>query len=170
MPPILCALLAFLASCFRSRWSMQLEILALRHQLAVYQRIVSRPRIRPMDRLLWAWLARLWAGWQEALAFVQPRTVLAWQRQWFRNYWRRFNQRGKPGRPVIAKELRDLIRKMSQTNPTWGSPRIVGELRKLGIKVAKSTVNMNGEQHDDTRANLPIAGCDRCSGPTQKLI
>jgi hypothetical protein len=69
--------------------------------------------------------ARLWAAWQEALAFVQPRTVLTWQRQWFRTYWRRFSQGAKPSRPVIAKELHDLIRKMSQANPTWGSPWIV---------------------------------------------
>jgi hypothetical protein len=116
------------------------------------------------------WLAHLWAGWQEALAFVQPHTVLAWQRQCFRNYWRRFHQGGKPGRPLIAKELRDLIRKMSQANPTWGLSQIVGELRKLGIDAAKSTVDMNGEQRDNTYANLPVDGCDRFSGPTGKLI
>lgn len=118
---------------------MQLEILALRHQLAVYQRSVPRPRIRPTDRLLWAWLARLWSEWQSALAFVQPRTVIAWQKKRFREHWRRLSPSGKPGRPTVAKEIRDLIRKMSQANPTWGSPRIVGELRKLGIEVAKST-------------------------------
>jgi transposase InsO family protein len=119
---------------------MQLEILALHHQLAVYQRSVPRPCIRPTDRLLWSWLARLWSGWQAALAFVQPRTVIRWQKKRFREHWRRLSQRGKPGRPTVAKEVRDLIRDMSRANPTWGSPRIVGELRKLGIAVAKSTV------------------------------
>jgi putative transposase len=108
--------------------------------LAVYQQTVDRPRLRSTDRLFWAWLSRLWSGWQEALAFVQPRTVIAWQRQHFRDHWRRLSQRGKPGRPTIAKEVRTLIRDMWQANPTWGSPRIVGELRKLGIDVAKSTV------------------------------
>jgi putative transposase len=72
MRPVVSALLALLAACFRSRRSMQLEILALRHQVAVYQRSVPGPRVQPTDRLLWAWLARLWAGWQNALAFVQP--------------------------------------------------------------------------------------------------
>lgn len=72
--------------------------------------------------------------------FVQPRTVITWQRKRFRDYWRRLSQSGRPGRPSIAKEVRDLIRDMWQANPTWGSPRIVGELRKLGIEVAKSTV------------------------------
>jgi putative transposase len=70
----------------------------------------------------------------------QPRTVIAWQRRRFHEHWRRLSQRGTPGRPVLAKEVRDLIREMGQANLTWGSPRIVGELRKLGIEVAKSTV------------------------------
>jgi hypothetical protein len=71
---------------------------------------------------------------------VQPRTVIAWQKHRFRDYWRRLSQSGKPGRPALSKEVRDLIRDMWRANPTWGSPRIVGELRKLGITVAKSTV------------------------------
>ena len=109
MLPVVSALLACFAAWFRSRHSMQLEILALRHQLAVYQRSVPRPRIRPTDRLLWAWLARLWSGWQAVLAFVQPRTVIAWQKQRFRDYWRRLIRRGKPGRPPVSREVRELI-------------------------------------------------------------
>jgi hypothetical protein len=69
--PVVSALLAFFIAYFRSRQSMQLEILALRHQLAVYQQSVPRPRIQPTDRLLWGWLARLWVGWQDVLAFVR---------------------------------------------------------------------------------------------------
>jgi putative transposase len=140
LPPVLHALLAFSVALFRTRCAMQLEILALRHQLAVYQRSVPRPRLQPTDRLLWVWLARLWSEWQAALSFVQPRTVTAWQCRRFRDHWRRLSQSCKPGRPTIAKELRNLIQDMSQANPTWGSPRMVGELRKLGIHVAKSTV------------------------------
>jgi putative transposase len=140
MLPVISALLAFVASLFRSRASLCLEHLALRHQLAVYQQTGPRPRLRPTDRLFWAWLSRLWPGWQSALAFVQPRTVITWQRQRFRDHWRQLSQPGTPGRPRIGKEVRDLIRTMWQTNPTWGALRIVGELRKLGIKVAKSTV------------------------------
>jgi len=140
MSPIISALLAFVASLCRSRASLHLEHLALQHQLAVYRRSVPRPRIRMTDRLFWAWLSRLWSGWQSALAFVQPRTVIAWQRQRFRDHWRQLSQQGRPGRPTIAKELRELIQAMWQANPTWGSPRIVGELRKVGIEVTKSTV------------------------------
>ena len=140
MPPVLTALLAFVVSLFQSRQALHLQILALQHQVSVYKRTVSRPRLRPSDRLFWSWLSRLWSGWQGALQFVQPRTVITWQRKRFQEHWRRLSQQGKPGRPAIAKDIRDLIRTMWQANPTWSSPRIVGELRKLGINVAKSMV------------------------------
>src|SRR5918996_4330384 len=140
MPRVVSILLTSIATWFRSRLSLQMELIALRHQVAVYQRSISRPKLQPADRLLWVWLSRLWPGWQEALEFVQPRTVIAWQKKHFRDYWRRLSQSGQPGRPTISKEVRDLIRDMWRANPTWGSPRIVGELRKLGITVAKSTV------------------------------
>jgi transposase InsO family protein len=139
MLPVLSALLAFAMGLFRSRASLCLKNLALRHQLAVYKQTVHRPRLRWPDRLFWVWLSRLWSGWQAALAFVQPRTVIAWQQR-FRDHWRRLSEQGTPGRPAIAKEIRTLIQDMWQANPTWGSPRIVGELHKLGIEVAKSTV------------------------------
>jgi transposase InsO family protein len=115
-------------------------VLALRHQLAVYRRHPRRPRLRAADRLLWAWLARRWSQWRAALVLVQPRTVIAWQRRRFGDHWARLSHRGQPGRPPVATEVRDLIRKLSFACPTWGSPRIVGELRKLGLAVAKSTV------------------------------
>ena len=71
---------------------------------------------------------------------MQPRTVIAWQKKRFCAYWRQLSQSGKPGRPALSKELRELIHDMWRANPTWGSPRIVGELNKLGLTVAKSTV------------------------------
>ena len=140
MTPIVRALLAFAVSLVQSRVSLQVEIAALRHQLTVYKRSVRRPRVRPSDRLFWAWLARYWDRWREALVFVQPATVLAWQRKRFRAHWTRLSRPGRPGRPTISQEGRDLIREISAANPRWGSPRILGELRKLGIPVAKSTV------------------------------
>jgi hypothetical protein len=143
MPLIFSAVLAYLAylvSVFFSHGSVHQKVLALEHQLAVYKRSVRRPRLQTSDRLFWAWLSRHWSGWQEALVFVQPATVIAWQRKRFRDHWSRLSRRGKPGRPPISQEVRDLIRRMSQANPMWGSPRIVGDLSKLGIEVAKSTV------------------------------
>jgi hypothetical protein len=139
MLTVISVLLAFVVSLCQSRWALHLRILALQHQLAVYKYTVQRPRLRPTDRLFWVWLSWLWPGWQEALIFVQPRTVIAWHRKRFREHWRRLSPQGQPGCPAIAKDVRDFIRTMWQANPTWGSPRIVGALRKLGIIVAKST-------------------------------
>ena len=140
MKTALVALLAAVGSTARSRGAMQFEILALRHQLAVYQRDPRRPRLTPSDRLLWVWLARVWSGWRDALVFVKPETVVAWQRKRFRDHWTRLSRGGKPGRPRMPRETRALIRTMSRANPLWGSPRIRGELRKIGIELAKSTI------------------------------
>jgi len=139
MKEVLLAIFASVRAGLRSRAALQLEVLALRHQLAVYQRCPTRPRTKVADRLLWAWLSKTWAGWRNALVFVQPSTVIAWQRRRFRDHWARLS-RARPGRPRLAKAVQDLIRTMSTANPTWGSPRIVGELAKLGIPVAKATV------------------------------
>jgi len=72
--------------------------------------------VRPPDRLVWAWLSRSWARWRDELIFVQPATVLAWQRQRFRDHWARLSRRG-PGRPGISKEVQTLIRDISAANP-----------------------------------------------------
>ena len=130
----------FFMGAFRSRLSLQLEIAALRHQLSLYQRKQQRPVISSGDRMVWVVLAHLWRGWRKALYFVQPRTVILWQRKRFRDYWRELSRRGHTGRSPISPELRCLIRRMWNANPTWGSPRIVGELQMLGIDIAKSTV------------------------------
>jgi putative transposase len=139
-PSILRAAVAFVHALFRSRLALQAEILALRHQLAVYQRTGARPRLKPADRMLWAWLSRAWPGWREALVLVKPETVIAWRRRKFREYWTRLSRSGKPGRPSIPREVRDLIRRMSTANPLWGAPRIVGEMAKIGIDLPHSTV------------------------------
>ena len=139
MMPIVQALIVFVVGVFRSRIALQLEIVALRHQLALYHRSIRRPPIRPSDRLLWAGLARQWGRWRAGLGFVQPATVLNWQRRRFREHWARLSW-SQPGRPAVSQELRTLIRNISTANPRWGSPRILGELRKLGIAVAKSTI------------------------------
>jgi hypothetical protein len=87
MLPVLSALLACMAALVWSRASLHLEHLALRHQLAVYQPSVPQPHLRATARLFWAWLSRLWSGWQHALPFVQPRTVIAWPRRRFCDHW-----------------------------------------------------------------------------------
>ena len=91
MKEVLLAILASLRAGLQSRVALQLEVLALRHQLAVYRRSPARARTKLADRLLWAWLSRIWAGWQDVLVFVQPRTVIAWQRRRFREHWARLS-------------------------------------------------------------------------------
>ena len=135
-----CFLSSLLTATFRSRLSLQLEIAALRHQLSTYRLKGQRPRIGTADRLLWSVIAQLWSQWDRAFFFVQPRTVALWQQRRFRDYWRALSQGSQPGRPQIPRELRELIRRMWQANPTWGSPRTVAELQKLEVEVAKSTV------------------------------
>jgi putative transposase len=133
-------LCALFAAMIRTRLSLQLEVATLRHQLSVYRVERRRPRISSADRLLWSLVSKWWLDWRRALFFVQPRTVLEWQKRRFRDYWRALSQQGRPGRLKIAPELRKLIKRMWQANPTWGSPRIVSELKMLGIDIAKSTV------------------------------
>ena len=109
--------------------------------MAVLQRQArGRPRLRPGDRLFWAWLSRLWPGWRHALVIVKPDTVLRWHRRGFRLYWRWKSRSRGPGRPRIPRAVQALIRQMCHANPTWGAPRIHGELLKLGIQIAEATV------------------------------
>jgi len=120
---------------------MQLEILALRHQLAVLQRRAQkRPALRTCDRVFWILLSRVWSQWRSALRIVKPETVIAWHRKGFRLYWTWKSKAGRTGRPVIIREVHELIRKMSNSNPLWGAPRIHGELLKLGIQISQATV------------------------------
>ena len=133
--------MASIAVAFRRRAAVQLEILALRHQLGVLQRSVKRPRLSAADRAIWAWLSRCWPEWRSALVIVQPETVLAWHRKGFRLFWRWKIRHGKPGRPPVPEEVRKLIRTMSRENPLWGAPRIHGELLKLGIDIGETSVS-----------------------------
>jgi putative transposase len=120
---------------------LALENLALRQQLAVYKRTVTRPPLRRTDRLFWVGLATVWAGWRQSLVIVTPNTVLRWQRRRFRAYWTRLSGRAIGGRPPVNAEIRTLVTRMATANPLWGAPRIHGELAKLGIDVAERTVS-----------------------------
>jgi hypothetical protein len=82
------ALWTFLRALLFGSAVVALENLALRHQLAVLQRSIRRPRLSRWDRVLWVWLYWVWAGWRSNLVIVQPATVLTWHRQGFQVYWR----------------------------------------------------------------------------------
>jgi len=130
----------FVVSLFRSKGRLEAEIVILRHQLNVLRRgMPPRARLTLIDRLIFVWLCRLRPSVLNAVVIVQPETVVRWQREGFRLYWR-WKSRARGDRPRIPRALRCLIRGMSLANPLWGAPRIHGELSKLGIEVAQSTV------------------------------
>src|SRR5215831_12321142 len=111
--PDLLRLLPFL---FGGHRQLALENLALRQQLAVYKRMLPRPKLRTVDRLLWIGLARVWTRWRQALVIVTPETVLRWQRRRFREYWTRLSGRSRGGRPSVSAEVAALVRKMAAAN------------------------------------------------------
>ena len=127
-------------SPFKTKARLEAEIVMLRHQLNVLRRRVpSKPKFAMADRLLFVWLYRLFPSVLNAIAIVRPETIIRWHRTGFRLYWR-WKSRARGGRPKIPMEIRRLIREMSLANRLWGAPRIHGELLKLGIEVAQSTV------------------------------
>jgi putative transposase len=137
---VVVSLLHSLRFVVQSRASLHLEIIALRHQLAVVHRSRrSRLRFTSANRILWAWLSHTWPGWHSAVHVIKPETVIAWHRRGFRWFWT-WKGRHRIGRPAVPHDVRALIREMSTANPLWSAPRIHGELLKLGIAVSQSTV------------------------------
>jgi hypothetical protein len=138
---VLLPFLSVLRDTFRGRAVLQLELLALRHQIATINRTTPRPSLRSADRLLWVILSRILPSWREVLVIVKPETVVGWHRKGFRLFWTWKSRRRKGSRPTVGREVRDLIRRMNRENPLWGAPRIHGELLKLGIEVSQATVS-----------------------------
>jgi hypothetical protein len=135
-------LLAAFGRIFRSRSSLLLENLALRQQLAVLKRRRPRGQLGTMDRLFWIVARRFWSGWKGSLIIVTPETVVRWHRAGLKLYWRWISRaRRYVGRKRISKEGRDLIFRMVAENPTWGAPRIHGELLILGFDVSERTIS-----------------------------
>src|SRR6266852_655967 len=131
-----------LCDFFKSRRRLEAETLVLRHQLNVLQqRAPRRLYLTWVDRALFVWLYRGFPRILDAITIVRPETIVRWHRKGFGAFWRwKFRPLG--GRPRIAKDVRDLIRRMSLENPFWGATKIHGELLKLGIQVAQSTVSI----------------------------
>jgi transposase InsO family protein len=134
--------LGWVVCAFRSRENLILENLALRQQLLALHTRRPRRRLSTMHKLFWIALRRLWTGWKEPLILVTPRTVVAWHRAGFRLYWRWLSgARHLGGRKRVGPEIRALIFRMAAENPTWGAPRIHGELLKLGFNLSEPTVS-----------------------------
>ncbi len=133
------------------------EILVLRHQLAVLRRQVARPRFTWSDRAVIALLAGLVERERWSSFLVTPKTILDWHRRLVRRHWTYPHRR--PGRPALTAETVELICRLARENPRWGYLRIVGELRKLGVTVSKTSVATVLRHH-----GLPPA--PRRHGPT----
>ena len=141
MTTMISAFISLLSFRFRSRAGLELELVALRHQLAVLRRQrKGRVQLFSTDRLLWVWLYRIWPRALDAMVLVKPSTVVPWHRKGFRLYWHWRSMPRAPGRPKVCSGTRDLIRQMCRANPIWGAPRIHGELLKLGIEISQATV------------------------------
>jgi hypothetical protein len=120
-------LAAFITDLFKSRHRLEVENLFLRHQLNIaLRRSLKRLRLRSSDRALMIWMTRMWPSLLGLAQVVQPATILRWHRSGFRAYWR-WKSRGRPGRPRVERELRDLIRRMSEENPPWGGGSHCGD-------------------------------------------
>jgi putative transposase len=140
----------------RSPEELHLEVLALRHEVAILRRQVKRPDLFPTDRLI---LAALGRHLQAGNLMFSPATLLRWHRELVRRKWAMFQRRPRHGRPPIAEEIQALILQMARENPRWGDRRIKGELLKLGVKVSATAIRMLLRKH-----RVPPA--PRRSGPT----
>ncbi len=126
------------ALAVRGERANEVEILVLRHQVAVLRRQVTRPDLKPADRAVLVALSRLLPRPRWATFFVTPATLLRWHRDLVARRWT--YPRGRPGRPSVAGEIRAVVLRLAAENATWGYRRIHGELVGLGYQVSASTV------------------------------
>jgi putative transposase len=134
---IFCQLLGWLVLLTRRSATNNVELLVLRHEVAVLRRQVARPRLDWADRAVLAGLARLLPRPSWNRLFVRPETLLRWHQDLVRRRWSYPHRRG---RPAVTAELRALVVRLARENPTWGYRRIHGELCHLGFRIGASTV------------------------------
>lgn len=116
---------------------LAVEVVILRHEVAVLRRQGARPALRPADRALLTGLSRLLSNAKRRRFFVQPETLLRWHRDLVRRRWIYPHRAGRPSIPVGTASL---VVRLATENPTWGYRRIHGELVAMGIRLAPSSV------------------------------
>jgi len=137
-----CLWFGVLIRIFRSHRSLLLENLALRQQLTVLKRKRPKPKLRMFDILFSVVAVPLKKKWKQSLIVVTPETVARWHRTGFRLYWSFISKVKKQvGRKRLSKEVTDLIFRMVAENPTWGAPRLHGELLMPGFEVSERTIS-----------------------------
>jgi len=122
------------------RTDLALEILASRQQVALLKR-KSPPETESDGSDILDSVRRVWSRRAEVLPIVKPETVVGWHRAGFRLYWHWRSRGPAPGRATITAEIQELIRRMARENPSWGAPKIHGELLKLGFVLSERSVS-----------------------------
>ncbi len=165
------AVVGLLRDLTRSRNQLIAENALLRQQLIVASRKVKRPVFKSHERGLMVLLTSIVRGWRDAVLLVKPETILRWHREGFRLLWKWKSRNRKPAESKISVEQIALIRQMAQENRLWGAERIRGELLKLGISVAKRTIQKyvrgarpptlpHGQSWKTFLANHTVWACD----------
>ena len=158
---LFCRIASWLVLLGRSGAAKDVELLVLRHEVAVLRRTNPKPRLDCADRALFAALIRLLPKHLRNHRLVTPGTVLRWHRRLVAARWR---QPRPQGRPPISEELVKLILRLASENPSWGYTRIQGELRRLGRRVAAATIRKVLRSH-----GMPPAP-QRDGGPTWRTF
>ena len=141
----LCRSIQLLAMVARGDAAKDLEILVLRHQLAVLRRQTPRPKLEPADRALLAAISRVLPRSRWSCFLVKPETLLRWHRRLVAGAWT--YPHDQTGRPPLDQEVLQLIIRLAKENPRWGYQRIKGELQHLGIRVSATTIRTMLRRH-----------------------
>jgi transposase InsO family protein len=141
----LCRSIQLLALLARGDAAKDLEILVLRHQLAVLRRQSTRPKLGPGDRALLAAVSRVLPRSRWSCFFVTPETLLRWHRRLLAGAWT--YPHCQTGRPPLDQEVQQLIVRLARENPRWGYQRIQGELLHLGVQVSATVIRTTLRRH-----------------------
>jgi transposase InsO family protein len=141
----LCRSIQLLALAARGDAVKDLEIVVLRHQLAVLRRQSTRPKLGPGDRALLAAVSRVLPRSRWSCFFVTPETLLRWHRRLVAGAWTYPHR--QTGRPPLDQELQQLIVRLARENPRWGYQRIQGELLHLDVRLSATVIRTTLRRH-----------------------